>query len=63
MQLEDYFDFQRPDDIRLKGARLGIETIMYEYIYLCSYPRGNCPNLYITHLRAGVRHKFVLPAK
>lgn len=28
MQLEDYFDFQRPDDIRLKGTRVGIETIL-----------------------------------
>ncbi|MEM9538710.1 MAG: DUF433 domain-containing protein [Cyanobacteria bacterium P01_E01_bin.42] len=35
MQLEDYFDFQRPDDIRLKGTRVGIENILYEYIY-CS---------------------------
>jgi uncharacterized protein (DUF433 family) len=33
MQLEDYFDFQRPDDIRLKGTRIGIETILYDYIY------------------------------
>jgi hypothetical protein len=24
MQLEDYFDFQRPDDIRLKGTRVGL---------------------------------------
>ncbi|MBR8832833.1 MAG: DUF433 domain-containing protein [Stigonema ocellatum SAG 48.90 = DSM 106950] len=33
MQLEDYFDFQRDDDIRLKGTRIGIETVLYEYIY------------------------------
>ena len=33
MQLEDYFDFQAPDDIRLKGRRIGIETILYEYIH------------------------------
>ena len=33
MQLEDYFDFQRADDIRLKGSRIGIETILYEYVY------------------------------
>lgn len=32
MQLEDYFNFLRPDDIRLKGSRIGIETILYEYI-------------------------------
>ncbi|MDZ8189322.1 MAG: DUF433 domain-containing protein [Nostoc sp. ChiSLP02] len=33
MQLEDYFTFLAPDDIRLKGSRIGIETILYEYIY------------------------------
>jgi uncharacterized protein (DUF433 family) len=33
MQLEDYFDFQRPDDIRIKGTRVGIENILYEYIH------------------------------
>lgn len=38
MQLEDYFDFQRPDDIRLKGTRVGIETILYEYIYRARTP-------------------------
>ncbi|MGH2367163.1 MAG: DUF433 domain-containing protein, partial [Chloroflexota bacterium] len=29
MQLEDYFDFLAPDDIRLKGTRVGIETVLY----------------------------------
>lgn len=33
MLLEDYFDFQRPDDIRLKGTRVGIEHVLYHYIY------------------------------
>jgi uncharacterized protein (DUF433 family) len=33
MQLEDYFDFLTPNDIRLKGHRIGIESILYEYIY------------------------------
>ena len=33
MQLEEYFDFAAPDDIRIKGHRIGIETILYEYIY------------------------------
>jgi hypothetical protein len=34
MQLEDYFDFQRPDDIRVKGTRIGIETILFSFIAL-----------------------------
>ena len=33
MQLEDYFEFLRPDDIRVKGTRVGIETILYDFIY------------------------------
>ena len=33
MQLEDYFDFLAPDDIRIKGTRVGIESILYEYIH------------------------------
>lgn len=31
MQLEDYFDFLDPDDIRLKGTRVGIETVIYAF--------------------------------
>jgi len=38
MQLEDYFNFLRPDDIRLKGTRIGIETILYDYIYRARTP-------------------------
>ncbi len=33
MQLEDYFDFLSPDDIRLKGTRIGIETILFDYLF------------------------------
>ena len=38
MELESYFDFLAPDDIRLKGTRIGIETILYDYIH-----RGQSP--------------------
>lgn len=38
MQLEDYFLFLAPDDIRLKGTRVGIETILYDYIYRSRTP-------------------------
>jgi uncharacterized protein (DUF433 family) len=38
MRLEDYFDFQSLDDIRLKNSRIGIETILYEYIYRVQTP-------------------------
>lgn len=39
MNLEEYFDFQRLDDIRLKGTRIGIESILYEYLH-----RGRTPD-------------------
>ncbi len=38
MQLEDYFNFLAPDDIRLKGTRVGIETILYDFIHRCRTP-------------------------
>ncbi len=38
MQLEDYFDFLAPHDIRLKGTRVGIETILYDFIYQSQSP-------------------------
>ena len=34
MQLEDYFDFLAPNDIRVKGTRVGIETILSDYLDL-----------------------------
>lgn len=34
MQLEDYFNFLAPDDIRVKGTRVGIETILTDYLEL-----------------------------
>ncbi len=33
MQLEDYFDFLASDDIRIKGTRVGIESVLYQYIH------------------------------
>jgi uncharacterized protein (DUF433 family) len=39
MQFEKYFDFSTPDQIRLKGTSVGIEHVLYEYIY-----RGQTPD-------------------
>jgi uncharacterized protein (DUF433 family) len=33
MNLEDYFDFFAPDDIRIKGTRVGVETVLYDYVH------------------------------
>ncbi len=32
MQIEDYFNFLAENDIRIKGTRIGIETVLDEYI-------------------------------
>lgn len=37
-QLEAYFDFLAADDIRLKGHRLGIESILHEYLHHAQTP-------------------------
>ncbi len=38
MILEDYFDFLAPNDIRVKGTRVGIETILSDYLDLGLFP-------------------------
>jgi uncharacterized protein (DUF433 family) len=38
MQLEDYFIFLDTNDIRLKDTRIGIETVLYDYIYRSRTP-------------------------
>jgi hypothetical protein len=38
MKLEEYFDFLAPDDIRVRGTRVGIETILYDYIHRARTP-------------------------
>ncbi|MDZ8070805.1 MAG: DUF433 domain-containing protein [Nostoc sp. DedQUE08] len=32
MQLEDYFEFLDPDDIRIKGHRIGIDNVIQYYL-------------------------------
>jgi uncharacterized protein (DUF433 family) len=38
MLVEDNFDFLAPDDIRIKGSRIGIESVLYEYIHRSRTP-------------------------
>ena len=33
MQIEEYFNFLSENDIRIKGTRIGIESVLYEYIF------------------------------
>jgi uncharacterized protein (DUF433 family) len=58
MRLEDYFDFHAGNDIRLKGHRIGIESILYEYIHreqtpeemAARFPTLTLENIYATIL-------------
>jgi uncharacterized protein (DUF433 family) len=38
--LQDYFWFLAEDDIRVKGTRIGIEHILYEYIHNSKSPEA-----------------------
>lgn len=40
MKLDEYFDFLAPDDIRIKGTRIGIESVLYEYIHRARAPEA-----------------------
>ena len=40
MKLEDYFDYLAPDDIRIKGTRVGIESVLYEYVHRQQTPEA-----------------------
>lgn len=33
MQLEDYFEFLGPEEIKIKGHRIWMEHVLYEYIH------------------------------
>jgi uncharacterized protein (DUF433 family) len=56
MQLEEYFNFLAPNDIRVKGTRVGIETILYDFIHrsrspqdiVTSYPSLTLEQVYAT---------------
>ena len=57
MQLEDYFEFLAPDDIRLKGSRVGIESVLYEYIHRAQSPEAiadRFPSLTIEQIYATI---------
>jgi uncharacterized protein (DUF433 family) len=57
MQLEEYFDFLAPDDIRIKGSRVGIESVLYEFIHREQLPEaiaGRFPTLTIEQIYATI---------
>jgi uncharacterized protein (DUF433 family) len=38
--LEEYFSFLADDDIRIKGTRIGLEHLLYEYLYNAKSPEA-----------------------
>ena len=61
MQLEDYFDFLAPNDIRLKGTRVGIETILYDFIHRSRSPEKiarTYPSLTIEQVYATITYYY-----
>ena len=78
MGIEHYFNFLSDDDIRIAGTRVGIETVLYDYIYRSrtaeqiadTYPSINLEQVYATTLSAslhqsgtGLRDDSLLSAK
>ena len=56
MQLEDYFDFLAPDDIRLKGHRIGIDNVLDYYLegYMPEEIVANLPTLSLEQVYATI---------
>lgn len=57
MQLEDYFDILSPEDIRLRGTRIGIETILYDHSYRARTPEqivASSPALTLEQIHATI---------
>lgn len=66
MQLEDYFDFLAPNDIRLKGHRIGIETILLDYLELGLFPEDivlRYPSLNLEQVYATITYYYRHQAK
>ncbi|MDZ8054948.1 MAG: DUF433 domain-containing protein [Aulosira sp. ZfuVER01] len=56
MQLEDYFDFISPDDIRIKGHRIGIDNVLDYYLegYSPEEIVANLPTLTLEQIHATI---------
>jgi uncharacterized protein (DUF433 family) len=55
--VSDYFDFLAPDDIRIKGHRIGIESVLYEFIHRAQTPdeiQKRFPTLTLEHVYATI---------
>jgi uncharacterized protein (DUF433 family) len=58
MQLEDYFEFLDPDDIRIKGHRIGIDDVLALYVdgYTPEEIAANLPSLSLEQIHATITY-------
>lgn len=63
MQIEDYFNFLAEDDIRIKGTRIGVESVLYEYIYNGKTPEEIESTFPHGDIRTSLRHNSIFPSK
>ncbi len=65
MKLEDYFDFLSPDDIRLKGHRVGIDDVLEYYLegYNPEEILANLPTLNLEQIHATITYYLHNQAK
>ena len=63
MHIEEYFNFLAEDDIRIKGTRIGIETVLDEYIHNSKTPEEIADQLLYAHTGTGLRYNPILSAK
>ena len=58
MDLEDYFEFLSPDDIRIKGHRIGIDDVLYYYLegYTPEEIAVNLPTLSLEQIHAAITY-------
>lgn len=67
-KLEDYFEFLSPDDIRLKGHRIGIDNVLDYYLegYTPEEIAANLPSLNLEQIYATItyylRHRTEIDA-
>lgn len=56
MLLEEYFDFVAPDDIRIKGHRIGIDNVLHYYLegYSPEEIAANLPSLTLEEIHATI---------
>ena len=57
MQLEEYFDFLAPNDIRIRGHRIGIESVLIDYLDMgltAEAIHDRYPHLSVEHIYATI---------